>query len=137
MRHILYAALTFAISMAKYTYNDESGDELLYVVDFVRHGSRAPKYQDRINSTKVYFNDGLGQITPMGMRQLYLRGLENKRRYIENTPYFLNSTYSPEEIEIFSSDEGRVLRSALSYFMGLFPPNSTLNNLSEEEIATA
>jgi hypothetical protein len=44
MRVILCAALTFAISMAKYTYNDESGDELLYVVDFVRHGSRAPKY---------------------------------------------------------------------------------------------
>ena len=103
----------------------------MYVIDFVRHGSRAPKYQEDINSTKVYYNDGMGQITPMGMRQLYLRGLENRRRYIDSRPYFLNSSYAPEEIEIFSSEEGRVLRSALSYFMGLYPPDSSLNKLTD------
>jgi len=70
-------------SHARYSQQAEDGDKLLYVIDFVRHGSRAPKYQDTINSTKVYYNDGMGQITPMGMRQLYLRGLENRRRYIE------------------------------------------------------
>ena len=136
-RRLLIIALTLTCSLSKYNYNDESGDELLYVVDFVRHGSRAPKYQNKLNSTKVYFNDGLGQITPMGMRQLYLRGLENRRRYVDSRPYFLNSTYTPDEIEIFSSEEGRVLRSASSYFMGLYPPNSSVNNLTEQESSAA
>lgn len=131
MKLVLFIALTLTSSLSKYTYNNESGDELLYVVDFVRHGSRAPKYQHKLNSTKVYYDDGLGQLTPMGMRQLYLRGLENRRRYVDARPYFLNSTYAPDEIEIFSSDEGRVQRSALSYFMGLYPPNSSLNNLTD------
>ena len=131
MKLVLFIAITLTSSLSKYTYNDESGDELIYVVDFVRHGSRAPKYQNKLNSTKVYFEDGLGQITPMGMRQLYLRGLESRRRYVDSRPYFLNSTYAPDEIEIFSSDEARVQRSAYSYFMGLYPPNSSLNNLTD------
>ena len=79
----VFLAALFTSGLSKYTYNDESGDQLIYVVDFVRHGSRAPKYQNKLNSTKVYYNDGLGEITPMGMRMLYLRGLENRRRYID------------------------------------------------------
>ena len=66
-----------------------------------------------------------------------MRGLENRRRYVDSRPYFLNSTYSPDEIEIFSAEEGRVLRSALSYFMGLYPPNSSINNLTDQETSAA
>ena len=66
--HLFLAVFVF-IATARYTQEAlDSGDKLLYVIDFVRHGSRAPKYQGFINSTKVYYNDGLGQITPMGMR---------------------------------------------------------------------
>lgn len=68
MMKLLISMAFITLSLANYTFNDESGDELLYVVDFVRHGSRAPKYQNKLNSTKVYFDDGKGQITPMGMR---------------------------------------------------------------------
>jgi hypothetical protein len=109
---------------------------LIYVVDFVRHGSRAPKYQNELNSTKVYYGDGLGQITPMGMRMLYLRGLENRRRYVDKRD-FLNESYKADEIEIFSSEEGRVQRSAMSYFMGLYPPNKGASEMSQEEIEAA
>jgi hypothetical protein len=43
----------------------------------------------------------------MGMRQLYLRGREHRRRYIEDKD-FLSPDYDPAELETFSSDEGRV-----------------------------
>jgi hypothetical protein len=62
LTNILINIVTFnlIITHSKYMYGDESsGDELIYLIDFVRHGSRAPKYQHRLNSTKVYYDDGL------------------------------------------------------------------------------
>jgi hypothetical protein len=43
----------------------------------------------------------------MGERQLYLRGLENRRRYID-TLGFLALNYDPMEIDLYSSNEPRV-----------------------------
>ena len=34
---------------------------------------------------------------------------------------------------MFSSEEGRVQRSAMSYFMGFYPPQKGLNNITTEE----
>jgi hypothetical protein len=56
----------------------------------------------------------------MGMRQLYLRGREIRKRYIDENP-FLSKEYEPAEIEAYSSFESRVVRSAMSYFAGLYP----------------
>ena len=41
---------------------------------------------------------------------------------------FLAKKYDPREIETFSADEGRVQRSAMSYFMGLYPPQDAVSD---------
>ncbi|CDW86186.1 histidine acid phosphatase family protein [Stylonychia lemnae] len=85
------------------------------------HGSKSPLSQDIINATKVNYPQGLGQLTPMGMRQMYLRGREIRRRYVENQN-FLTKYMVPTEIYAYASPSDRTYMSAMAHMMGLYPP---------------
>ena len=53
-------------------------------MDIVNHGSALPV--SYMNLTGVsYPNAWPGQLTPFGMRQMYMRGREMRRRYINST----------------------------------------------------
>jgi hypothetical protein len=91
---------------------------LLYVFDMVNHGSSIPV--NFLGVTNVTYAQSPGQLTPFGMRQMYMRGREMRRRYI-TTGGFLNGVQTPNEYYAYSTDHDRTYTSAQSYFSGFFP----------------
>ena len=55
------------------------------------------------------------------MRQRYLTGCHNRKRYIDNFE-LLSSNYVPDEIYTLGTHPERVIQSAYIEFMGLYPP---------------
>ncbi|CAJ0605941.1 unnamed protein product [Cylicocyclus nassatus] len=96
--------------------------ELLLVQAMWRHGDRSP--------TRTYKNDpireanwtfgggGWGQLTPIGMRQMYNLGKSIRQKYIDSG--FLSKQYSSKEIYIRSTDVNRTIISAMCNTMGMY-----------------
>ena len=109
-----------------------SEDKLLFVLENFRHGARGP--YDGMNR-KAYLDfigekwDGIGELTPLGLRMLYLLGISTRNKYSN----FLSKTYNPLELYIFSTDFNRTLNSANSFLQGLYN-NQTSINLTQTQI---
>ena len=101
--------------------SEEEKEKLVFVVVHFRHGARAP--QRFYKGYKDYAKEEWkipGELTPSGERMLYLLGLRNHYRYIEDN-IFLSSTYDPHELLVYSSRLNRTLISASSHLQGLYP----------------
>lgn len=91
-------------------------------MDIVNHGSALPV--SYMNLTGVSYPTAWpGQLTPFGMRQMYMRGREMRRRYITNTTY-LSKIADPNEIFAYAIDTDRTYQSALAFMTGLYPGDS-------------
>jgi hypothetical protein len=105
-------------------------DKLGFVFQMVRHGARAPLIAEPANVFKVPSQ----YLTASGMRQRFLLGTSNHRKYIDHYG-LLDTTFNPNQIYAQSTDIHRVLQSTYSEFMGLYPPsNSTQDTLSKGEL---
>ena len=117
MNNLLFLTL---INLICFSTSDEE-DKLIFLYTHFRHGARAPQ---KVNAS---FYDMLGQkwtnpgeLTGMGQRMHYLLGLRNRIKYIKERK-FLNETYDPHEILIYSSDYNRTIISAASQLQGMYP----------------
>lgn len=109
-----------------------SEDKLLFVLEHFRHGARGP-YSGINRRTYIDFIgekwDGFGELTPLGLRMLYLLGVSTRKKYSN----FLSKTYNPYELFILSTDFNRTLDSANSFLQGLYN-NKTSINLTKTQI---
>ncbi|CDW73945.1 histidine acid phosphatase family protein [Stylonychia lemnae] len=88
----------------------------------VNHGSKVPdQFIIDQSVSQVNYNQQASQLTPVGMRQLYLRGREMRRRYIEDPSQFLDKLPNSEQIYAFSMNKDYCYVSAMSYLSGLYP----------------
>ena len=91
--------------------------ELRFVLTIFRHGARSPMAEGVDFLGEKW--DTYLQLTDVGIRQMYLLGTKNRKKYSS----FLSSTYNPKEICAFSSNWNRTILSANAYLQGLFPFN--------------
>lgn len=91
-----------------------------YVVTDLQGGPKPPapvedSYRKNILTGGTY----PGQLTTVGMQQLYELGRRLRRQYIEEN-HFLSSTFSPDEVYVRSTNIVRTIESAKCLVAGLF-----------------
>ena len=100
----------------KYSY--ESNDNLYFIFSIFRHGVRAPMDKEFDNNTDLLGGkwNQKAELTLTGRKQHFNIGLKNKKRYSN----FINITYDPKEIIVYSTNTNRTISSAQSQLLGLF-----------------
>ena len=107
--------------------NDSNSEELCFVFEYSRHGTRSPSANTFDNKTGKYldyFNftwDGRGELTPVGMRQHYILGIRNRLKYANFLDF---SHFNHLEILVASTLLNRTIESAYSQLLGMFPPGT-------------
>uniref|UniRef100_A0A3P8UFN4 Acid phosphatase 6, lysophosphatidic n=1 Tax=Amphiprion percula TaxID=161767 RepID=A0A3P8UFN4_AMPPE len=91
-----------------------------YVVTDLHGGPRPPApVEDSYRTNLLTGGTYPGQLTTVGMQQLYELGKRLRRRYIEDSN-FLNTTFSPAEVYVRSTNIVRTIESAKCLIAGLF-----------------
>jgi len=93
------------------------GDKLHFAFELTRHGARAPS-----SSSKGY-TIGEGMLTPQGMRQRYLLGAYNMKRYSEEYD-MIDFEEGPRQVLMMSTIVNRTMQSGYSEYLGMFPPRA-------------
>jgi lysosomal acid phosphatase len=93
-------------------------ESLVFAVDIVRHGDRAPQLD--IPKASHKWIEGPGQLTALGMRQTWQRGVFFREKYIRNY-HLLPEHYQNGTMLVFSTDSDRTLVSAQAMLLGLYP----------------
>ncbi|XP_046356224.2 prostatic acid phosphatase-like isoform X1 [Haliotis rufescens] len=97
---------------------------LRFVQILFRHGDRSPTH---VYPTDPYQEDswpqGFGQLSKVGMQQMYEVGQFIRTRYVGAG--FLTANYTNTEIRVQSTDIDRTLMSAYCVLTGLYPPEGS------------
>ena len=92
--------------------------ELIYFVEVARHGARSPS--DYMEWDIGRWPEGEENVTPEGLRQHYLIGVQLRNRYIiENS--LLPSNFNSSLLYLVSSTAERAQKSLQSQLLGLYP----------------
>ena len=106
---------------------------LLFTNIHFRHGIRTAVYRMHKKSIDLFGKEwhNIGELTPPGIRQLYLTGVKHYYRYEK----FLSNFCQPNEISAFSTNITRTIQSANVYLSGLcsFSKNKKLNFYQNEK----
>ena len=86
-----------------------------------RHGDRTPTKP--IPACPYEWIQGFGELTPQGMHQEYISGIELRKRYV-NDYKLLPSKFDTKTLYVRSTDFNRTLQSAESLLYGLYPPGT-------------
>ena len=117
-------------SMQKYSHKEN--DNLYFIFSIFRHGARAPMDKELHNNTDILGGkwNNKAELTSTGRKQHYMIGTKNKKRYSD----FINNTYNPEEILIYSTCTDRTMSSAQCQLLGLYNGLSYTNELNFDDI---
>jgi len=99
------------------SYSKPPKDTLLQVIIITRHGDRTPT--KLFPNTKSIWDEGLGQLTHVGMKEHFELGQRFRNIYAVEQK-FINETYKMNEIYVRSTPRERTLMSAHSFMMGLY-----------------
>jgi len=121
MTSISKAFVATMAMMASSSTAREGGDNINFVFELTRHGARAP------TATADNYSVAAGMLTPQGMRQRYLLGRYNRKRFTEEYD-FISTEDGPEQFLMFSTDVDRTIQSGYSELMGMFTPDSISSN---------
>ncbi|WP_133129036.1 histidine phosphatase family protein [Legionella nagasakiensis] len=114
---MLKSLLSIVFGFFVYTCTFAQG-KLIFAIDVVRHGDRTP-ITPSAGMEKIW-PQGIGQLTPEGMRQEYNLGKALRQRYV-NEYHLLPKHYKINTMNVRSSGIARTLMSAQSILFGLYP----------------
>ncbi len=101
-----------------------SGDDagtLRSVSILFRHGAISPKYSPP--KVTAEWPMGFKQLTAVGMRTMYQRGQELRRKYVEQLG-LIDGSYKGSEVYVRASNTDRARQTAQLLALGLFPPGT-------------
>ena len=107
---------------------EDQGDKLHFVFELTRHGARAPMLGH--DGFKV----GVEQLTAQGMRQRYLLGAYNRRRYLGEYN-LIDLENADEEILMMSTLVNRTMQSGYSELMGMLHKERSVKLTPQQERA--
>lgn len=95
---------------------------LLGIIDLFRHGARTPLTVDSLgfDILNLKWQQEKGDLTNIGLRQLYLSGARLRDRYAKDNKLF-SEKFDKEEFIMMSTDVNRTILSAYSKLLGIFP----------------
>ncbi|MBS0288637.1 MAG: histidine-type phosphatase [Proteobacteria bacterium] len=118
MRSYLASCVVFIVLIFCCAFTKKEDEKLIFALDIVRHGDRTPLHG--LPAAPAYWPEGLGQLTPEGMRACYEFGVSLRKKYIEEK-HLISAKYHQDEIYVRSTDYDRTIQSAQSILLGLFP----------------
>ena len=119
----------------QFTQNSENSD-IVFVFEHARHGARSPLFADGNTNYTDHFGtkwEGASMLTSVGIRTHYVIGVHNRKKYGSLINF---SKFDTNEIEIFSTNSGRVLQSIQAELQAMYLPG-TLGSLSKEQLEVA
>ncbi len=98
--------------------SSDQQDTLRAAALLFRHSVISPKYTPPKVDTE--WPMGFKQLTAVGMRDMYQRGQELRRKYVDELG-LISGTYQLDEVYVRASNADRSLQSAQMLVLGLFP----------------
>lgn len=111
-------SLFFLILFSSQVFAEE---KLIFSADLIRHGDRNPEKE--IPAAPVVWKEGLGELTPIGMNQVYRLGAMLRKKYVDEY-HLLPANYDAKTMYVRSTDMNRTLMSATAFLFGLYPLES-------------
>lgn len=112
-KKILLALFLLLCSSAPYAQ-----ETLVFALDLIRHGDRTPLLV--VPKAPHTWPEGRGQLTAIGMQQEWQRGVEFRKKYVDQY-HLLPARLQNDTIYVFSTDFDRTLMSAEAVLLGLYP----------------
>ena len=109
--------------------------KIIFVFEHARHGTRTPPFHEDSTYIDQFGTkwEGDGELTAVGKRMHYVLGIQNRIRYSS----LLNFTkLNPKEIQIFSTNSVRTLKSLEAQLHAMYLPG-TGDTLSDKELQVA
>lgn len=97
-----------------------AAEELVFAVTLIRHGDRSPYAKLEGSVLPDDWPDGIGELTPEGMRQELDLGRRMRQRYVD-TLGLLPAHYRPNAVAVLSTSANRTVMSAQCFLAGLYP----------------
>jgi len=110
-----FISILLCISVCSHAFAEE---KLIFAIDVIRHGDRTPLIASP--EMEKIWPQGLGQLTPRGMRQEYELGKILRQQYV-NQYHLLPKQYDTSTMTVRSSNMPRTMMSAQSILYGLYP----------------
>jgi hypothetical protein len=110
-----FLSVVFGIVVCSCTF---AQGKLVFAIDIVRHGDRTPLMASP--GMETIWPQGVGQLTPTGMRQAYALGKRLRQRYV-NKYQLLPKHYDTNSMNVRSSGMTRTMMTAQSILFGLYP----------------
>ena len=131
IRNYLFIITFFSFQFQKNFINSK----IIFVFEHVRHGTRTPPFDEDSTYIDQFGTqwEGNGELTAVGKRMHYILGVHNRLKYPSLIDF---NKLNTKEIQIFSTNSIRTLRSLEAELHGMFLPG-TGDKLLENELPIA
>lgn len=116
--NMIYKRIFFFLILILISVHVFAKERLIFAMDLIRHGDRTPIHE--IPKALHAWQDGLGELTAIGIKQETQLGQELRKKYV-NQYHLLPITYHPATVFVRSTDKRRAIMSAESLLLGLYP----------------
>jgi len=117
-RFLKWTNIFLAISLLLTATNALASEKLIFSVDLIRHGDRAPLHE--IPTSPYPWKNGLGKLTDKGIKQEIELGRALRKTYIDKY-HLLPDQYDEATMYVQATETHRTIQSANFLLQGLYP----------------